>query len=431
MEQDIPETGLDIIIDTPQARYLGRQTGQVSCWTGIPYARAPVGELRFEPPLPAEPAGSSTIDTRLPGAIAPQLPSRLASVMGHFNARQSEDCLNLSIWRPEPATSQALPVLIWVHGGAWVSGGSGLPWYDGACLAVTQQCIVVGVNYRLGALGWLAQEEGDANLGLLDIELALQWVSRNIGCFGGDPARMTAMGQSAGAENLAALLHRHPVFQRVILQSAPLGRPLRSLEQAHRVRDWVYEAWGVASRAEAKGLSLETLLAGQSSPQVMQRMQQHGMAGQVYGVVADGGIVPFETRADFMRSAAVMPSVIGATRDEMFAFPGGDDRQAHRNAGLELFNDAAQRWQQQAAAAGQACWRYEFTWGPTESFGSCHCIDLPFTFGNWDAFDGAPMLAGGDQDGMRELGGRFQDMIGRMVHQGSPGWDVADDVQVF
>ena len=407
MDQDIPETGLDIIIDTPQARYLGRQTGQVSCWTGIPYARPPVGELRFEPPQAAEPAGSSTIDTRSPGAIAPQLPSRLASVMGHFNAQQSEDCLNLSIWRPEPVTSQALPVLIWVHGGAWVSGGSGLPWYDGAHLAETQQCIVVGVNYRLGALGWLAQEEGDANLGLLDIELALQWVSRNIGCFGGDPGRMTAVGQSAGAENLAAMLHRNPVFQRVILQSAPLGRPLRSLEQAWRVRDWVYEAWGVSSKVEAKGLSLETLLAGQSSPQVVQRMQQHGMAGQVYGVVADGRIVPFETRADFMRSAAVMPSVVGATRDEMFAFPGGDDRQAHRNAGLALFNDAAQRWQQQAAAAGQACWRYEFTWGPTESFGSCHCIDLPFTFGNWDAFDGAPMLAGGNQNGMRELGDRF------------------------
>lgn len=422
---------MDTIIDTPQARYLGQRTGQVSCWAGIPYARAPVGALRFEPPQPAESAGAFTIDTRSPGAIAPQLPSRLATVMGHFNAHQSEDCLNLSIWRPEPAASQALPVLIWVHGGAWVSGGGALPWYDGAHLAATQQCIVVGINYRLGALGWLAQEEGDANLGLLDIELALQWVSRNIGCFGGDAGRMTAMGQSAGAENLASLLHRNPVFQRVILQSAPLGRPLRSLEQAYRVRDWVYEAWGVTSKEEAKRLPLDTLLAGQSSPQVVQRMQQHGMAGQAYGVVADGRIVPFESRADFMRSAAVMPSVIGATRDEMLAFPGGEDRQAHRRAGLALFNDGAQAWQQQAAAAGQDCWRYEFTWGPTESFGSCHCIDLPFTFGNWDAFEGAPMLAGGDPGGMRELGGRFQDMIGRMVRHGSPGWDAASDVQVF
>ena len=145
--------------------------------------------------------------------------------MGDFDAPQSEDCLHLTVWTPA-ADAQRRPVVVWLHGGAWQSGAGALDWYDGARLAGRGDVVVVAVNYRLAALGWLHVPGQTANVGLLDQEAAIDWVMDNIDALGGDPERVTLMGQSAGASSICAMLARRPRFSRAILQSAALGLSL-------------------------------------------------------------------------------------------------------------------------------------------------------------------------------------------------------------
>ncbi|NUR85107.1 MAG: carboxylesterase family protein, partial [Nonomuraea sp.] len=133
-----------------------------------------------------------------PGPAAPQRASRLERVMGPAaDVGMSEDCLTLNVWSPG---GEGLPVLVFLHGGGFLSGSAGLPWYDGRLLAERGGIVVVTASYRLGALGYLyvSDEFGPANLGLLDQTLALRWVRDHIAGYGGDPANVTLAGQSAG-----------------------------------------------------------------------------------------------------------------------------------------------------------------------------------------------------------------------------------------
>src|SRR5690242_3201760 len=161
------------------------------------------------------------------GPIAPQPPSRLRAAMGDFDRPQDEDCLSLTICTPAP-DAKSRPVLVWLHGGAWISGAGSLDWYDGTQLAREGDIVFVGVNYRLGALGWLHQPGiVDAEAGTLDMIAALSWVRDHIASFGGDPGRVTVMGQSAGATSigrLAMLPEARNLFHRAIMQSSGFGR---------------------------------------------------------------------------------------------------------------------------------------------------------------------------------------------------------------
>lgn len=136
----------------PQGVVVGRQAEGVCRFSGIPYAESPVGELRFRAPVPA--AWQGHLDARQPGAIAPQKRSRLATAVGDFEAPQAEDCLHLTVWTPAP-DERRRPVVVWLHGGAWISGAGDLDWYDGTRLAQRGDLVVVAPNYRLGAFGWL------------------------------------------------------------------------------------------------------------------------------------------------------------------------------------------------------------------------------------------------------------------------------------
>ena len=204
---DAVEVGL------PQGTLRGLRAAGISRFCGIPYGQAPIGPLRFAAPEPA--CWSGQLNVTGPAPIAPQLPSRLRDAMGDFIATQDEDCLRLTIWTPGTDAARR-PVVIWLHGGAWQSGGI-LPWYDGARLAAQGDVVVVAVSYRLAALGWLALPGGMPNAGLLDQELAVDWVIKHIAAFGGDPAALTLMGQSAGASSICAMLARQPRFSRAIL----------------------------------------------------------------------------------------------------------------------------------------------------------------------------------------------------------------------
>jgi para-nitrobenzyl esterase len=178
----------------------GKSVGDVRAFLGIPYAKPPVGELRFMPPQPAE----NWKDVRQATEFGPscvQNTSALAAM-----GAQDEDCLTLNVFTP--AADKKLPVMVWIHGGAYVSGGSNQ--YDGAKLAGEKQVVVVTVNYRLGVLGFLSHPEleGDAHGGvpsgndaLRDQQLALKWVRDNIDKFGGDPKNVTAFGESAGSSS--------------------------------------------------------------------------------------------------------------------------------------------------------------------------------------------------------------------------------------
>ena len=220
---------------------------------GVPYAAAPVGELRFSPPQPAPP-WQGVRDATQDGPIAPQGRSRLAHVMGDFERPQSEDCLTLNIWTPA-ADSAKRPVLVWIHGGAFASGSGSLPWYSGERFAANGDVVVVSINYRLGALGFLCLPGvSDGNLGLLDQVAALRFVRDNIAAFGGDPDNVTVVGQSAGAASIAILMTMPPargLFRRAILQSTPFGRMSRTLEDCTPDRTTL--AGGAGSQARRSG----------------------------------------------------------------------------------------------------------------------------------------------------------------------------------
>ena len=182
---------------------LGDLTGvpSVTVFRGVPYATA----SRFAPPKPID-CWSDTLDATRHGPIAPQPTSRLRAVMGEFSRTQDEDCLTLTIATPG-ADDAKRAVMVFLHGGAYLSGAGSLDWYDGSVLAGEGDIVVVGVNYRLGALGFLhLPGVAEGNMGLLDMVAALRWVRDNIADFGGDPARVTLVGQSAGAHAIMCLL---------------------------------------------------------------------------------------------------------------------------------------------------------------------------------------------------------------------------------
>ncbi len=227
-----------LVVTTASGDIHGVHEDGVRVFRGVPYAAPPVGTLRFMPPQPA-PRWRGVRNAVADGPIAPQGRSRLAHVMGDFERPQSEDCLTLTIWTPDTvAESDRCPVLVWVHGGAFSSGAGSLPWYSGERFAANG-VVTVSINYRLGALGFLCLPGvSDGNLGFLDQAAALLWVRENIRAFGGDPNNVTVVGQAAGAISIAAHMttpSTSALFRRAILQSAPIGRRSRTLEDAHRV----------------------------------------------------------------------------------------------------------------------------------------------------------------------------------------------------
>uniref|UniRef100_UPI0024576244 carboxylesterase family protein n=1 Tax=Nocardia abscessus TaxID=120957 RepID=UPI0024576244 len=216
-------------------RWRGEARGEVAVFRGIPYARAE----RFAAPEPVA-AVDGVYDATRRYAMAPQLPGRLESVMGRAEPlEQSEDCLALTVTAPVGAEPGTRPVLVWLHGGAYLAGSGQWNLYDADRLVGETGVVVVSVSYRLGVLGYLrAPGVSAGNLGLRDQIAALRWVREHIAEFGGDPERVTVSGQSAGAQSVVALLgiaEARPLFAGAIVQSAPFGVGFHSHRQAERV----------------------------------------------------------------------------------------------------------------------------------------------------------------------------------------------------
>jgi para-nitrobenzyl esterase len=287
-------------------------------WLGIPYAAAPVGALRWRPPAPCAPwTGVRAALTY--GADFPQAPSPILRA-----GRMSEDCLYLNIWSPADAAPGSLPVMVWVHGGGFV-GGSGADARTEGHLLAARGVVVVSFNYRSGLFGWLAhpglsaegeQQDGartSGNYGLLDQLAALQWVRQNIAAFGGDAARITAFGVSAGSASIALMLTMPAaagLFQRAILHSPGCGRPLASLAQAE---DAAVAALGSDLDA-LRALDASTLLA--RTPRINPAVR--GLTTpRVLRPIRDGHFVPDEERQVLLAARQRrMPLIVGTNADE-------------------------------------------------------------------------------------------------------------------
>jgi para-nitrobenzyl esterase len=199
----------------------------VFSFKGIPYAAPPVGALRWKKPGPAAAwDGVRKADAYSPACI--QMPG-LSAANGGDPGPLSEDCLYLNVWTPKPDAAARLPVMVWIHGGAYIFGAGGMPLYDGGPLA-SKGAVFVSMNYRLGALGFFAHPAlenenpgGPVNFGLLDQIAALKWIRKNIAQFGGDPENVTILGQSAGAKSVLALFASplaRGLFQKGIAMSS-------------------------------------------------------------------------------------------------------------------------------------------------------------------------------------------------------------------
>ncbi len=367
---------------------------------GIRYGRAD----RFAAPQPIGP-WSNVLETSARGPACPQPPSRLEWVTGPVvdSLAMSEDCQVLSVTAPSDASG--LPVMVWFHGGAYVSGGGEARKYDADELARGGRVVAVRVTYRLGVLGYLSPSGVD-NLGLRDQILALQWVHDNIGAFGGDPERVTAFGQSAGADSVLSLMlceQTTGLFQRAIMQSAPLG--------VREDRDAMTAAMRSAANASPTGevMDAQTAAAAAAAP--------FGLIGRLpFGPIMGLDPLPAVPDVDGLLADAArrVELLVGCTRNDGAPFAAMDPRIARLKrlgplgAGLSRAASAvltrrvfgmpawrlAEGWRQYGGRAAT----YRVDWSPPRApLGACHCIELPLLFDAPEWAD-APMLGGGAVD---------------------------------
>ena len=288
---------------------------------GIPYAAPPLGALRFEPPQPPLP-WRDVRDATAHGFAPLQSRDALSLQIGLLaEPAQSEDCLTLNVWRPSGSSREARAVMVWIHGGAFVSGSAAGPAYQGAALARRGDVIVVSLNYRVGALGFLHLGAGRTNLGLLDQIAALHFVEREISAFGGDPARVTLFGESAGAGSILALLampSARGLFGRAIVQSAAPAGMLNADEAAARAKRLGEQLGGdVADLAWLRALPAERIVDAQG------RCAEPGprRIGMFFAPVVDGAALPEWPMAAIARGdGRGVDLIIGTTSEEMRLF---------------------------------------------------------------------------------------------------------------
>ena len=425
------------IVRLPHGDLQGVAAPGSTAFLGIPFAAAPVGPLRWAPPAPADP-WSGTLDATRAGP-APWQPSGGpldGLVPGMGSAHQSDDCLNLNIWTP--STERSRPVLVWIHGGAFSLGAGSLSVYDGSRLAAATDSVVVTINYRLGALGFLVIDDPTCtpNVGLLDQVAALEWVRDNIAAFGGDPGNVTIFGESAGGGSVLSLLAMPAavgLFRRAIVQSGATDL-LLDRERALLVTEAFARCAGFT---EVDTDALRSL----SGPQIIEAQAKAAMelfasvGTMPFHPVVDGSVLP-QTWLEAAESGFnPVPVIIGTTRDEMDLFKMFDPAAATLDAAglrarlgatgcdVEPLIDAyaatgtsapPQVWARvntdtamwipairiaHARSMHAPTWMYRFDWeAANPDMGAPHGVDIPFPFtnidvGGWDGFIADPERA--------------------------------------
>ena len=304
----------------------GQVVGSTRVFRGIPYAEPPVGPLRWKPPQKKQP-WSTPKDATQPGPKCPQFELMSSVISGN------EDCLTVDVWAPEPAPTQPLPVMVWIHGGGFTSGAGTASEFEGAKLVPAGNIVQVNINYRLGPLGFLAHSgltSEDAahptsgNFGFEDQQLGLAWVKANVNAFGGDPANVTIFGESAGG--MSVCLHlvapaSQALYQRAIIESGPCEGFETTLAQAEKQGD---------DFAKALGCSDLACLRGKTSDDVLKALPLKKAfffgTGASWGPNVDGKVLP-KAPATLVAegSLAKVPVVLGTNADEgdLFTLLGG------------------------------------------------------------------------------------------------------------
>ncbi|MEN1970425.1 carboxylesterase/lipase family protein [Lentibacillus sp. N15] len=410
----------NVVVETRYGKVKGERTGNVSVWKGIPYAKPPVGKLRFRPPESLE-AWNGVYDATSFGAVAMQPESPLMSVLeGGDHVDMSEDCLNLNIWSPA-ADGKRRPVMVWVHGGAFMNGAGSSEIYDGTSFATNGDVVVVTLNYRLGVMGFLHLEDeqyaASGNCGILDQIEALKWVKENIEAFGGDPEQITIFGESAGAMSIGILLAIPAVkglFHQAILQSGA-ARNVLTTERATRVTTKVLRNLGIDSGDLSR-------LGDIPAEEILQAAKD--IPPMALGPVMDGYVIPEHPETLLAKGASKdVPILIGTNKDEYRLFTFFDltwqqiDEAEIKRRLHKMFGPL---WQKiQAELAGQTLnqqlferlmsthvftfpairlaelklhenaqvWMYRFDWeSPVFGGGlkSSHAMEIPFVWDNLD-----------------------------------------------
>ena len=436
-------------ITTPSGSLRGNLRPDGGCeFLGIRFAHAD----RLMPPHDIT-TWDGELDATTFGPICPQVPGMLESMLGFDGSNMAEDCLNLNVFtHTAPTGASNLPVLVWIHGGAYTNGSGSIPWYHGSALA-SRGTVVVSINYRLGAFGFL----GDGNYGTLDMISALRWVNKNIAAFGGDTNNVTIFGESAGGSAVVSLMsspESKGLFHKVWAMSPSIGQ-LRTLPRAQELQTQFLEIAKVSSIDEVRALSLDDMLAAQAKQMAIPTTNF-----DFYTPTAGGSALPFDILSAAAQSP--LPLVLGSNHDEDRLWSAFDPMQAkfgqhdwervsgevfgHRAADARAvyekhrptesprqlissvhtdtaFRQRAQRLAESHVAAGNPTWMYWFTW-PTPAFGgvlgSCHALDIPFAFDNLGA-PGTDMLTG---DGVERAGiaQRFADEIVEFAKASKPTW---------
>lgn len=393
-------------LDAACGPLLANDDGHVTTARGIPYATAE----RFTMPVPA-PRWAETLDATKRGPACPQLPSRLESVTGPVvdGLATDEQCLVVSVTAPTGALN--LPVMVWFHGGAYMSGSGEAPKYDPGALALEGGVVVVTVSYRLGIFGYLnLVPGGQPNLGLRDQILALRWIKHNITAFGGDPSRVTIFGQSAGGDSVLSLIlseETSGLFGRAILHSAPLG-----LRHGRTAMSAAMRAAAIAALDGCDPLdaSVDQLLTGQTA--AVTAAQRFGpLGGFPFAPVA--GADPMPANKDehrvFTRRATEIDILVGFTRRDAAAFAAMDPRavKLQRRGAVgraatdlligvmtrRIFGRPARQLAETWTSNGGDAAMFRVDWSPPDApLGPCHCIELPLLFASPNCWSDAPML---------------------------------------
>jgi para-nitrobenzyl esterase len=320
------------VVETTHGPVRGTDTGsagdRVRTWKGIPYAAPPVGDLRFRAPEPPgrwiDVADAASFGPACPQPSFPNMPLDLG-------APQGEDCLSLNIWASsDTAPGDGKPVLVWLHGGAYILGSSGQPLYDGCRLAGGGDVVVVTVNYRLGALGFLdlssfdtARRRFDSNIGLHDVLAALRWVRDNIAAFGGDPQKVTLFGESAGAGIVTTLLAvpaAEGLFAGAIAESSP-ATSVYDRARAQRVAVSILDKLGIAP-SEAVRLAdapIAAILA--ASQQVFDEVPVRNPGTLAFVPIVDGVLLhDYPVKLAREGRSHPVPLIIGTNKREAALF---------------------------------------------------------------------------------------------------------------
>ena len=405
----------------------------VEAFLGIPYAEPPVGGLRWKPPVPLA-VSDREIRCDAFGASAMQFEDPVEPASLH---RQSEDCLTLNIWRPQGASGEGgdpLPVMVYIHGGAYFSGGSADPLYNGANFTAEHPVVMVSINYRINLFGSLcldclpggAEYRQAGYLNILDQICALEWINENIAAFGGDPDTITLFGESAGSSS-AALLSVCPaakgLFRRVIMESGPIDL----YKTPEKGAGYAEELMGILGCSTVQQMVDKT--AGELIDAMQVLCDRHPFeVSLTYAPVCDGTLLPRKPLKAWAQGAAKdIQFMIGSTEDEfnyfkfyfepedMPAFWGGQtpfhfDGTVDITQWEQMFADAYPEldlvgnyiefmnqtgfrvlgdYMAELQSAYNPVYNYLFRYKSTiEGMGACHAIEVPFVLSNLDTPNG-------------------------------------------